>query len=56
VAHAQGERIRRIDVLIGFVEHDREGELGAAAFVEGLCALNWKEGRKLRIDWRWGRQ
>jgi putative ABC transport system substrate-binding protein len=30
------------------------GEADAAAFVEGLAALNWKEGSNLRIDWRWG--
>src|SRR5262245_17117157 len=25
----------------------------AAALVQGLGALNWHEGRNLRIDWRW---
>src|SRR5215470_1948022 len=45
---------RRIGVLMGFVEHDREGQADAAAFVDGLGALNWKEGSNLRIDWRWG--
>ena len=50
----QRETSRRIGVLMGFVEHDSEGEADAAAFVEGLSALNWKEGSNLRIDWRWG--
>jgi putative ABC transport system substrate-binding protein len=45
---------RHIGVLMGFVEHDREGEANAAAFIEGLGALNWKEGSNLHIDWRWG--
>ena len=35
---------RRLGVLMGFVEHDREGDADSAAFVEGLGALNWKEG------------
>jgi len=45
---------RRLGVLMGFVEHDREGEADAAAFVDGLRALNWKEDSNLRIEWRWG--
>jgi putative ABC transport system substrate-binding protein len=45
---------QRIGVLMGFVEHDREGAADAAAFTDGLAALNWKEGSNLRIDWRWG--
>jgi putative tryptophan/tyrosine transport system substrate-binding protein len=54
-AHAQQhDAPRRIGVLMGFVEHDREGEADVAAFAEGLGALNWKEGRNLHIDWRWG--
>ena len=55
VARAQQrDAMRRIGVLMGFVEHDHEGEADAAAFVEGLGALNWKAGNNLRIDWRWG--
>ena len=29
---------------MGFVEHDPEGQADVAAFVQGLGALNWKEG------------
>jgi putative tryptophan/tyrosine transport system substrate-binding protein len=55
VAHAQQrDALRRIGVLMAFLEHDPEGKLDAAAFVDGLGALNWKEGNNLRIDWRWG--
>ncbi len=55
VARAQQrEALRRIGVLMGFVEHDPEGQAQAAAFVQGLGALNWKEGSNLHIDWRWG--
>jgi len=45
---------RRLGVLMGYVENDPEGQSDAAAFVQGLGALNWKEGSNLRIDWRWG--
>jgi putative tryptophan/tyrosine transport system substrate-binding protein len=55
VARAQQhDAPRRIGVLMGFVEHDPEGEADTAAFLEGLGALNWKVGNNLRIDWRWG--
>ena len=50
----QRDAVRRIGVLMAFVEHDPEGQANAAAFVEGLGALNWKEGSNLRIEWRWG--
>jgi len=44
----QHDAPRRVGVLMGFVEHDREGEADAAAFVDGLRALNWKGGSNLR--------
>jgi putative ABC transport system substrate-binding protein len=51
-AHAQqGERMRRIGVLIGVSGAD--GQARATALAQGLGALNWHEGRNLRIDWRW---
>jgi hypothetical protein len=37
-------------VLTGFVESDPEGQADAAAFVQGLGALNCKDGSNLRID------
>jgi putative tryptophan/tyrosine transport system substrate-binding protein len=56
VARAQQrDAPRRIGVLMGFVESDPEGQADTAAFVQGLGALNWKEGSNLHIDWRWGR-
>ena len=45
---------RRLGVLMGYVANDPEGATDAAAFLQGLGALNWKEGSNLRIDWRWG--
>jgi putative ABC transport system substrate-binding protein len=47
----QPERMRRIGVLIGVSGAD--GQARAAALAQGLGALNWHEGRNLRIDWRW---
>jgi putative tryptophan/tyrosine transport system substrate-binding protein len=44
---------RRIGVLMGFAENDREGQTFVAAFREGLQKLGWVEGRNIRIDYRW---
>ena len=49
----QGDRMRRIGVLMGFAESDREGQAFVAAFREGLQKLGWVEGRNIRIDARW---
>jgi putative ABC transport system substrate-binding protein len=49
----QGERIRRIGVLMGFPESDSEAQGYFAAFREGLRKLGWTEGRNIRIDTRW---
>jgi putative ABC transport system substrate-binding protein len=52
-AVAQQDRARRIGVLMGFAESDREGQAFVAAFREGLQKLGWAEGRNIRIDYRW---
>jgi ABC-type uncharacterized transport system substrate-binding protein len=53
-AHAQQpERMRRIGVLMGYPENDREAQARVTAFREGLQKLGWKEGRNIRIDTRW---
>ncbi len=49
----QGERVRRIGVLMGRAESDPEGQSYAAAFLRGLAALGWMPGRNLKIDSRW---
>jgi putative ABC transport system substrate-binding protein len=49
----QPDRMRRIGVLMGFAESDREGQAFVAAFREGLQKLGWAEGRNIRIDYRW---
>ena len=38
-AHAQGERMRRIGVLMGYAESDREGHANIAAFQGELQKL-----------------
>src|SRR5262249_1964281 len=54
VARAQqGERVRRIGVLMGYVESGASGQALIAAFREGLQKLGWIEGRNTRIDIRW---
>ena len=53
-AHAQqAERMRRIGVLMGWNETDREAQSNLAAFVRELQQLGWTDGRNMRIDYRW---
>src|SRR5215510_8417303 len=48
----QGERMRRIGVLIPYAADDPEGQARIAAFLQGLQQLGWTEGRNVRIDYR----
>jgi putative ABC transport system substrate-binding protein len=50
----QGERPRRIGVLIGLEESDPEGRRWADALVTSLQKLGWKQGENLQIEMRWG--
>jgi putative ABC transport system substrate-binding protein len=45
--------MRHLGVLMGSLASDPEGQTRAAALVQGLGALNRKEGSNLHIDWRW---
>jgi putative ABC transport system substrate-binding protein len=49
----QGERVRRIGVLVAFSQTDLEAQGRMTALRLGLQALGWTEGRNLRIDERW---
>ena len=51
--HAQAERVRRIGVLMGYAESDRDAQAWYMAFREGLQKLGWTEGRNTQIDTRW---
>jgi len=50
----QGERMRRIGVLMNTVSDDAEGQARLAAFHQGLQQLGWTVGHNVRIDYRWG--
>ena len=50
----QGERVRRIGVLINLAESDPAALRSVAGLRRGLQALGWVEGRNVRIDIRWG--
>jgi len=52
-AVAQQDRARRIGVLMGFAETDREGQTFVAVFRDALQKLGWAEGHNIRIDYRW---
>jgi putative ABC transport system substrate-binding protein len=49
----RAEKVRRIGVLMGYAENDREAQWRLAVFKERLAALGWSEGRNLTIDVRW---
>ena len=49
----QGERMRRIGVLMNLTADDPEGQARIAAFLQGLQQLGWTDGRNVRIDYRW---
>src|SRR5215831_14019097 len=50
----QGERVRRIGVLIGLDENDPEAKRRHSAFTQALADLNWTNGRNVRMDLRSG--
>jgi putative ABC transport system substrate-binding protein len=50
----QGERVRRIGVLLGGAEDDEEFQTRMAAVREELQRLGWTEDRNVRIDIRSG--
>src|SRR5438067_13149351 len=49
----QGERIRRVGVLMYWATDDAEGQARLTAFAQALEQLGWSEGRNLRIESRW---
>src|SRR5262245_50668483 len=49
----QGERMRRIGVLMPFGEDHPVAQARLAAFLQGLQRLSWIDGRNVRIDYRW---
>jgi putative ABC transport system substrate-binding protein len=50
IAHAQqGERTRRVGVLIGYAESDTAAQAQVAALRQELQNLGWDERRNIRI-------
>jgi putative ABC transport system substrate-binding protein len=49
----QGDRVRRIGVLMEPPEDDPEGKAHLSGFTQALGLLGWTDGRNLRMDVRW---
>jgi putative tryptophan/tyrosine transport system substrate-binding protein len=50
----QGDRMRRVGVLMGLTADNADGQARLAAFLQSLQQLGWTDGRNMRIDTRWG--
>ena len=46
----QGDRVRRIGVLMGGDENDLVAKTYVSAFTQALADLGWTDGRNVRID------
>ena len=49
----QGDRIRRIGVLMGFAENDQNWQARLTALRTVLQERGWTDGRNVRFDVRW---
>ena len=49
----QGDRVRRIGVLMAYDESDPEAKAHLSAFVQGLVELGWTNGHNIRMHIRW---
>ena len=50
----QGDRVRRIGVLMPFDESEPVAKLQLSAFTQALAGFGWTDGRNVRMDLRWG--
>src|SRR5215813_488861 len=50
----QGERMRRIGVLMNLAADDKEGQARLSAFVQALSDLGWNNASNVQIDTCWG--
>ena len=50
----QGQRMRRIGVLMNLAADDKEGQARLIAFVQTLSDLGWKNTGNVQIDTCWG--
>jgi putative ABC transport system substrate-binding protein len=49
----QGDRVRRIGVLIPYDENEPLAKTQVSAFTQALAGLGWTDGRNVRMDLRW---
>lgn len=49
----QPERMRRVGVLMGYPEGDKQAQAGVSALRKGLQNLGWIEGQNIHSDYRW---
>src|SRR5262245_10925522 len=49
----QGERMRRIGVLMPLAANDTEGQSRLIGFVQAMAQSGWIDGHNVRIDTRW---
>jgi len=49
----QGDRVRRVSVLMGWNETDPLAKVSLFNFSQGLSQLGWTDGRNVRMDVRW---
>jgi hypothetical protein len=50
----QGERLRRIGVLMAFAADDPDASAAISVFAQGLQERGWTIGDNVRIEYRWG--
>jgi hypothetical protein len=49
----QGERMRRVGVLLPAAPEDAEQQSCLGAFLQGLAQSGWITGRNIRVETRW---
>jgi putative ABC transport system substrate-binding protein len=49
----QGDRVRRIGVLMPYDENEPEAKARLSAFTQALAELGWTDGRNVRMDLHW---
>ena len=52
-AAQQGDRARRVGILLASAASDLDVQADVAAFVQRLQQSGWTDGRNVRIDTRW---
>jgi putative ABC transport system substrate-binding protein len=50
----QGDRVRRIGVLMPYDENEPVAKTQVSAFTQALANFGWTDGRNVRMDLRWG--